>query len=1205
MILRRTNAEDLTKVQSTDFTNDIAIDFFCKHPYRYLYVMDGDTVISVLRKNDIPVNEKLPSVNQYYVCQKTDRLFTQEEIEDVFQKEPGLSRLAVLLQDGELLAEFDDQSQPEEARNIEKNKMAMRYATLFSRPLENYFSSSGWKQILFIGDKTTYVEFSALFPHREIDYKESCKELDFSIYDVVFNFKYPIRYKRLCCSCVLGKVKEFYKIVEKVAFSKMVSYCRNRDIHFYLLRNPVYDRLTCLSAREEQGRLHRKSIRELFSDAEYMRCFAGDDTAEIAYLKTGNYRKSFLSDNGFIYQQSDVETPLLTVKNGRRRTTGQIANPVNTIYLFGTCITFGLYTKDQQTIASFLQESAYCQTNRLQVQNRGALLGRNLLNICMDVMNTPLADGDTVIIMDIFEDIPDDSSYGILDMNKWFNLYKPHSETWFLDFPLHCNAKANQLMARQMEELLKQQTQIGKDALDKWNYYTGKREDDVILLVLHKSIDSSSLAAILHTLTKDRHIRVQVVRDSEGLITRETELSLPVSCGHSVVVLHYGLGYDYHNFPPFDFFAEMPEDVTEDLLQRIQAFIQIRKKKILLYLGKFPADSSDIDGGSQLANQLIDSLKTHCCLDITFIRKEHETFADPMVHAIRYEEYIHPKDNKFSRRFDNIGTNRTAVLNGIEYDLILAGHCSKLFGLENDKAIMQKSIIFPMMLTSGYQRANETVPSLYTMMEEGVLRNVSGIITPSTEEYHDILTDYSEIAPEKIRIIPRGISPVIQGKVRTHAQKRLQIIAIGSFKKQKNHIAVLRVVEILKQMGIAEVCLTLVGAVHDHACYQEILSYTREHGLSDNVKIYSGISQKQLNEILKEMDISISCSRWETFGRGIFEGFVAGLPSVLSDSLRVVKKYAQGNAGVFFLSSEQEMAECIYKLYTTPDMFHKASQEVLKIGTRVSYYVERERLLMELLYRRFNLETPYDDWDLKFCKQLYAGRYSICYQNGKNVRKYFRYDNHAKVRAEFLAQKAAWEQGVPTPKPSFLSYDYENSMWYIQSEYNPVYPVLKKRLDGTFLADITMLLDFLQRVDCESLRSFREFLPEFFSALDRYADAYDTDVQKDKKVLRDQHPETFTHGDFLLKNLGLTERAGLRVFDFQNCCRGPRRWDLCYLLSEFSPENVDSCMVQSLTRADLELLCIVLKIRIGRAIRKGSDRKEMQERLASWERRKT
>src|SRR5699024_7427673 len=156
---------------------------------------------------------------------------------------------------------------------------------------------------------------------------------------------------------------------------------------------------------------------------------------------------------------------------------------------------------------------------------------------------------------------------------------------------------------------------------------------------------------------------------------------------------------------------------------------------------------------------------------------------------------------------------------------------------------------------------------------------------------------------------------------------------------------------------------------------------------------------------------------------------------------------------------------------------------VLKIGTRVSYYVERERLLMELLYRRFNLEMPYDDWDLKSCKQFYAGRYSFCYQRGENVRKYFRYDNNAQVRSEFLAQKAAWEQDVPTPKPSFLSYDYENSMWYIQSEYNPVYPVLKKRLDGAFLADIAMLLDFLQRVDCESLRSFREFLPEFFSAL--------------------------------------------------------------------------------------------------------------------------
>ena len=46
---------------------------------------------------------------------------------------------------------------------------------------------------------------------------------------------------------------------------------------------------------------------------------------------------------------------------------------------------------------------------------------------------------------------------------------------------------------------------------------------------------------------------------------------------------------------------------------------EIQKKKVLLYLGKFPGYGLDLDGGSILARQLIDILK--CVIGLIMIKK--------------------------------------------------------------------------------------------------------------------------------------------------------------------------------------------------------------------------------------------------------------------------------------------------------------------------------------------------------------------------------------------------------------------------------------------------------------------------------------------------------------------------------------------------------------------------------------------------------
>ena len=63
--------------------------------------------------------------------------------------------------------------------------------------------------------------------------------------------------------------------------------------------------------------------------------------------------------------------------------------------------------------------------------------------------------------------------------------------------------------------------------------------------------------------------------------------------------------------------------------------VSSHKKNILLYLGKFPGYGFDIDGGSILARQLIDTLKVNCNLDLVFIRKNHETYEDSQINQVR------------------------------------------------------------------------------------------------------------------------------------------------------------------------------------------------------------------------------------------------------------------------------------------------------------------------------------------------------------------------------------------------------------------------------------------------------------------------------------------------------------------------------------------------------------------------------------------
>lgn len=372
------------------------------------------------------------------------------------------------------------------------------------------------------------------------------------------------------------------------------------------------------------------------------------------------------------------------------------------------------------------------------------------------------------------------------------------------------------------------------------------------------------------------------------------------------------------------------------------------RKKVLLYLGKFPGYGFDVDGGSILARQLIDILKVNTILDVVFIRKNRETFEDSLVHSIRYVEYIDAFNDKFIRRSKNLKTNVDAIGDYSVYDIIITAHVSKFFGFENaPKEFWEKTVLFPMFCTSSYKLAGEDVPPWYTQMEDYVINNVRKIITPSKAECQKLCEDY-HCDPNKIIVIPRGINPLFTCPESHFMTQTCKLVYIASIKPQKNNMDAVKLLMMLNESSkLYE--LHLVCTIQDASIYSEIKEYIAENQLNNNVYFHIGLSQQEIAALLHQMDINISVSKWETFGRGIYEGISSGLPTFVFSRLKAVKELCGSNLGVVFCNDLDDMKKSIEKISFSQENYNQARTQLYTIADKVSYQTEQKCLINELL----------------------------------------------------------------------------------------------------------------------------------------------------------------------------------------------------------------------------------------------------------------
>jgi len=660
------------------------------------------------------------------------------------------------------------------------------------------------------------------------------------------------------------------------------------------------------------------------------------------------------------------------------------------------------------------------------------------------------------------------------------------------------------------------------------------------------------------------------------------------------IKIHYGLHGVHFNYSSLDFFINGKDDVNDEFVAELLHYCQVINKKTMLYLGKFPGDEGDMDGGSQLSYQLIESLKNKTVLDLCFIRKGDQKFETDGVHNISYVPYINPYGNKFQRRLENLDTNKTAIKNGNEYDLIIAAHCSKLFGLQDDPEIMEKSVIFPMFLTQSYKRANEDVPVEYTTQEQEVLKNVSQILTPSSEEKDDMVNFFS-IPTEKIRVIPRGISPVVASSIRNCTEVKL--ISIGSVKEQKNHIDDIRLLELLISKGI-QASLVIAGSVYDEFIMQEMKVFIKEHDLKDKVSFVSGLNRQEISALLSEMTFGISNSRWETFGRGIFECLASGLPTLVSDSLTTVQRLTGYQKGISFHANINSMADMIISLYKSPDLYQAEALGAIQIAENFSFAIERERLLYALIFDRFNYVSKFTLWDLQHCEKIYDGRYSVCYRNNGHVRKYLNY-KEAKNKAidELQAACLAYTHSLPTPEPHFAGYDCKEDKFFIDYTDRP--SVMCNTFSSNELIQLEKILDHMRSLPVIK-NNWSKFSTEFIETLRYYELVFCESVDSDIQTLKNLQDCCFIHGDFWRQNIGVDSNNKIVIFDFQNSGNGPENWDRCYLYANIPFKQIQFSKSRTFSSLDLKVIQIILKIRISRLHRKNMEYSELIDNLNFW-----
>lgn len=379
--------------------------------------------------------------------------------------------------------------------------------------------------------------------------------------------------------------------------------------------------------------------------------------------------------------------------------------------------------------------------------------------------------------------------------------------------------------------------------------------------------------------------------------------------------------------------------------------MELQKKKILIVTAKWPYVSDSTDGGDSTLSEIVEAVSNEYIVDVLCFRDDqvngksikdvrrvifyHDDFA-------MFQNYSLHNQEKFMIRLEQAKIAFREIKKICnEYDLIVVQHVMFVLGMKEDVKLLNKIVLYPMFTGTSYIKSGENVPQMYLNAEKAVLNKIKKIFTPSEMEKEMLVSEYG-VLPQNIFVIPRQVKYKYIFKAWSNKMP-VQLLYIASIRIQKNHLAAMKLVKILLEQQ-TDVILNCVGPIQDTSIYNECISYINSNGIRDHVIFHGNKSQLEVGKIISSCDINISVSNWETFGRGIYEGMTAGLPTIVFDDLACIKNAY--NIGVYpcMVKDIDEMAKTVINLIHNKEFYENESKKGKKL----------EEILSEKKVQRLN-----------------------------------------------------------------------------------------------------------------------------------------------------------------------------------------------------------------------------------------------------------
>lgn len=275
------------------------------------------------------------------------------------------------------------------------------------------------------------------------------ERVDFRQYDIVIDSKHSENN----FNNIYGKaltVYSFTEIYARALYQTTFDMLKKNSIHFIYFYAPVYSRKTVREVKTwADTRKDKRLLEALYDDNAECLNYALSEEANWGFANVSNGIHNVLPD---------VRGKYVNIVAGKRITTDRPSSSINSIYFFGPCTVRGGFVSDKYTIPSFVQRLINLELDsKYDVVNCGTNGGKQHLDYFEHIFNTPLNNGDIVVLIEFYncllEEIMQKNLINRYELSQLFA--SQDSEMWFIDNAWHPTHKGNKVIGEFIYQKIK------------------------------------------------------------------------------------------------------------------------------------------------------------------------------------------------------------------------------------------------------------------------------------------------------------------------------------------------------------------------------------------------------------------------------------------------------------------------------------------------------------------------------------------------------------------------------------------------------------------------------------------------------------------------------------------------------------------------------------------------------------------------------